>query len=143
MDAQQIIMNFSIPPSLEDIQILAGNVLENLPDELEAHCANLAVIVEDFPDEVLENELELENTFDLLAFFRSGSEISPGILKKSANDDDVLMIFRRPLLDMWCETGDDLNAVLHQVMVEELARNFDFSEDEIEDMAGRHHQGML
>lgn len=143
MDARKMIMNFSAPPSLEDLEILAGNAIEQLPDELMSHCSALAVIVEDFPDEALENELELDNSFDLLAFYRSGREISPGIEKKTANDDDVLMLFRRPLLDMWCETGEDLNAVLHQVIIEELGRNFDFSEDDIEDMTSRHHQGML
>ena len=143
MDARKIIMNFTVSPSLEDIEIMTGNALDHLPDELDQYCSDISVVVEDFPDEALESELEIEDSFDLLALYRSGREISPGIEKKTANDDDVLMIFRRPLLDMWCDSGEDLNAVLHQVIIEELARNFDFSEDEIEDMARRHHQGML
>lgn len=143
MDARKIIMNFTVAPSLEDIEILAGSILEHMPDELHGYVDGLAIVVEDFPDETLEAELEIDDPFDLVALYRNGKEISPGIQKKSANDDDVLILFRRPLLDMWCENGEDLSTLIHQVMIEELARNFDFSEDEIEDMAQRHHQGML
>jgi len=143
MDARKIIMNFTVSPSLEDIEVMAGNALDNMPDELHEYCSEVSIIVEDFADESLESELDLDDPFDLLALFRSGREISPGIEKKSANDDGVLILFRRPILDMWCESGDDINAVLHQVMIEELARNFDFSDDEIEEMSARHHQGML
>jgi len=143
MDARKIIMNFTVSPSLEDIEIMAGHALDNMPDELGEYCSEVSVVVEDFADELLENDLDLDDPFDLLALFRSGREISPGIEKKSANDDGVLMLFRRPILDMWCESGEDLNSVIHQVMIEELARNFDFSDEEIEEMSVRHHQGML
>jgi predicted Zn-dependent protease with MMP-like domain len=143
MDSRKIIMNYTVAPTLEDIEILAGGILDNLPDELNGFVDAIAILVEDFPDEALEAELDLENAFDLLALFRSGKEISPGIEKKFANDDDILMLFRRPLLDMWCESGDDLSVLLHHIIVEELARNHDFSEDEIEEMASRHHQGVL
>lgn len=140
---QQIIMNYSVAPSLEDLEIMTGNVLENIPDELLEFIENLSVVIEDFPDELTEAELDLDDSFDLLALYKSGNEISPGIVKKMANDDDVLMLYRRPILDMWCETGDELFTVLRQVVIEELGRNFDFSEHEIEDMTKRHHQGML
>lgn len=143
MDARKIIMNFTVSPSLEDIEILASNVVDHMPDELNGFIESVALVIEDFPDEALETELELEDPFDLVALFRSGKEISPGIEKKSANDDDVLMLFRRPILDLWCESGEDLSALLQQIIIEELARNFDFTEDEIEDMAQRHHGALL
>jgi len=97
----------------------------------------MAIRVEDFPDEVMQQDLELEDPYDLLAYYRSGSQMSPGVVRKTANDDDVLVIFRRPLLDAWCETGDDLSLLLRQVMIEEIAQNFEFSEEDIEEMAAR------
>ena len=128
---------------MEDIEIMVGNVMEQLPSELDTHCENLSIVVEEFVDEVTESELDVDDPFDLLALYKSGKEISPGIMKKLANDDDVLFIYRRPILDMWCETGDDLFSVLHSVIVEELGRSFEFSDDDIEEMTKRHHQGML
>jgi predicted Zn-dependent protease with MMP-like domain len=46
-------------------------------------------------------------------------------------------------LDMWCESGEDLAAVLRQVMIEEIGKGFDFSEDDIDEMNARHYQGAL
>ncbi len=143
MDGKQIIMNFTVAPGLDDMEAMAISVLDVLPEELVRYCEGLAIVLEEFPDEALEQELDLEDPFELLALFRSGQEVSPGVEKKSANDDDVLVLFRRPVLDLWCEGGEDLCAVLRQVMLEELGKKFDFSEDEIDEMAARHYQGML
>lgn len=82
MDARKIIMNFTVAPSLEDIEVMAGNALDNLPDELDSYCAEVSIVVEDFADEGLESELDLDDPFDLLALYRSSREISPGIEKK-------------------------------------------------------------
>jgi len=142
MDRQQIIMNFTVPPSAEDIEAIAKEALASLPNELARHCENLAVQVEDFPDETTEAEMELEDSYDLIALFRSGSQISPGVKSKVANDDDILILYRRPLLDMWCETGDDLNQLVRQVMIEEIGQNFEFTDAEIEEMSGMANQGM-
>jgi predicted Zn-dependent protease with MMP-like domain len=140
---QQIIMNYSVPPGAEEIEVIASAMLDSLPEELMEFCEGLAVKVEDFPDESTVEELDLEDPYDLLAQYKSGKEISPGVQKKTANDDDILLIYRRPLLDMWCESCDDLMGLLRQVMIEELGRNFDFSDEEIEEMGRRHYQGML
>lgn len=143
MDRQQIIMNFSVPPSLEDLEVIASEILCSLPEELMEFCDGLAVRVEDMADEAVEQEFDLDDPFDLMTLYRSGREISPGVEKKTANDDDVLIVYRRPLLDMWCEAGDDLTVLFRQVIIEELGRNFDFADDEIDEMAARHFQGLL
>lgn len=143
MEQHRIIMNFTVPPGTDDIETMAADVLASIPEELEAHCEKLAIKIEEFPDDATQEELELEDPYELIALYRSGKEISRGVQRKVANDDDVLFIFRRPLLDLWSDTQDDLTALLREVIIEELARNFDFSEDEISEMTARHYQGML
>lgn len=140
---QKIIMNFTVPPSTDDLEAIANDMLENLPDELMEFCDGLAVQIEDICDEALEDEFDLDDPFELLAVYRSGKQISPGVESKVANDDDVLILFRRPILDIWCETGEDLELVVREVMIEEIGKNFDFDDDEIEEMTKRHFQGML
>ncbi|PZQ43475.1 MAG: hypothetical protein DI551_12080 [Micavibrio aeruginosavorus] len=143
MDQQRIIMNFSAPPSLDDIETIAKQIALTLPEEILDCCESLAVEVEDFADDAVQAEMELDDPYDLLALYRSGKEISPGVERKVANDDDVLILYRRPILDLWCEMQEDLTMMIREVMIEELAQNFDFSEDEIEEMTARHHQGMF
>jgi predicted Zn-dependent protease with MMP-like domain len=141
--SQQIIMNFSVPPSDDDLLVIANEQLENLPDELLEFCDELNIQIEDLPDEATENDLELEDPFELLALYKAGKELAPGVERKAANDDDVLIIYRRPILDLWCESRDHLSQIVREAMIEEIGNQFDFSDDEIEEMTARHHQGML
>ena len=136
-------MSFSAPPSLDDIETIAAQLLESLPEEILECCETLGIAVEEFPDDATTAEMELDEPYELVALYRSGKEISPGVERKVANDDDVLILYRRPILDLWCDTQEDLRSLIREIMIEELATNFDFSEDEIEEMTRRHHQGML
>ncbi|MCC6597693.1 MAG: metallopeptidase family protein [Alphaproteobacteria bacterium] len=143
MGNKQIIMNFTFPPTQEDLLVMALSIIEALPEELCEACEGLAIEVEEFPDEAVEHELELGDSYDLLALYRSGREISPGVERKTANDDDLLILYRRPILDMWCENGEDINYLLRQVIFEELGKHFEFSEEEVFEMTERHYQGLF
>lgn len=143
MNQHRINMSFSAPPSADDLLEMGREILESLPEEILEHCESLALQCEEVADEATETELELDDPYELLALYRSGKEISRGVQRKVANDDDILILYRRPILDVWCELGDDLKEILREVMIEELAQNFEFSEDEISEMTRRHHQGMF
>lgn len=143
MDKQAIIMNFSAPPSIEDIEVITASMLEILPDELVDFAQDIVIQVEDFPDTAIEVELDLEDPYDLLALYRAASQISPGVERKNADGEDILMVFRRPVLDLWCETGEDLGDLIRSVMIEEIGQYHNFSESEIGEMITRHHQGLF
>jgi predicted Zn-dependent protease with MMP-like domain len=133
---QEIIMNFSTPPSQDDVAVFARQALENLPAELASKCEELILEVEEFADDATLQDLGIENPYELLALYHSAKEISPGVQKKIANGEDKIVIYRRPILDVWSETGEDLGQLIREVMIEELARGFEFSEDDIQDMMG-------
>lgn len=143
MNDHRIIMNFTVPPSADDIEVIANEILDTLPEELLEFCDALTIEIEDLPDETLEIELELDDPFELMALYKNGKQLSPGVESKVANDDDVLVLYRRAILDAWCESGEDITQIVRDVMIEELGNNFEFSDDEIEEMSRRHYQGML
>ena len=143
MDRKKIVMNFTCPPSAEDVEGIAQAAVDNLPEELLEFTENMTLRVEEIADEALEQEFDLEDPYELVALYRSGKEIAPGVERKVANDDDILILFRRPLLDLWGETEEDINLLVRQVIIEELGQNFDFSDREITEMTSRHHQGIL
>jgi len=135
---QQIIMNFSKPPSDDDLAVIANEQLQNLPDELNDHVEELLIQIEEVADDTILSDLDLDDAFDLLALYKPGAELAPGIEKKGAKDDNVLVIYRRPILDAWCETNDDLTSVIRDAMIEEIAGYFEFSDDDIQDMMANH-----
>ncbi|MGH1397870.1 MAG: metallopeptidase family protein [Alphaproteobacteria bacterium] len=143
MEQKRIIMNYTVPPSISDFEEMAGELVRDLPDELSDYTGDLVVQVEDFPDDATQSDHELDDAYELLGLYRGGNEVAPGVEKKISKDEDVLTLYRRPILDVWCENGEDLSAILREVMIEEIAKAHDFSGDEIDEMSARHYQGML
>lgn len=125
---KQIVLNFTSPPSNEDIQAIAESYLDGLPQELDDICDGLEIAVDHFPEEAIQQELELETDFDLLALYIDAP-------------DKTLMLYRRPILDVWCETEDDLGGLIRHLMITELAQGLDYSAEEIERLANQPYDG--
>lgn len=132
LSRHDIIMNFTTPPGADDIACIANSVLKSMPGELKDCCEELKLQIEEFPDAVIEDEMDIETPYDLLALYRSANEISPGIEKKTGSGEDTLILYRRPILDLWSETGDDLASLVREVVIEEIARASEFSDSEIQ-----------
>lgn len=141
--SQQIIMNFSVAPSADDLSVIAYQQLELLPDELLEFFEELIIQVEEIPDDATEADLELEDPYELLALYKGGKELTPGVEVKTAKAQDSLILYRRSILDLWCETGEDLTQIIRDAMIEEIGSNFDFSDEEIEELSKSHYQGLL
>jgi predicted Zn-dependent protease with MMP-like domain len=129
---------FTTPPSLDDLAAIAEQALTTIPQELRDHVGNVVLRVDDFPDEEIERDMELESPFDLLGLYRGVD-----LLHKSVSDPrpqvDMIFLYRRPLLDYWCETGEDLAAVVRNVLIHEIGHHFGLSDDDmdrLEDDAG-------
>jgi predicted Zn-dependent protease with MMP-like domain len=45
---------------------------------------------------------------------------------------DMIHLFRRPILDYWCETGEDLRDIVRHVLIHEIGHHFGFSDEEME-----------
>ena len=44
----------------------------------------------------------------------------------------MIFLYRRPLLDYWCETGEPLIDIVRHVLVHEIGHHFGFSDDDME-----------
>ena len=122
---------FTKPPSLDDLAALAEAALATIPEALRAHVGSVVLRVDDFPDEEVERDMELESPFDLLGLYRGVD-----MLHKSVSDPrpqvDMIFLYRRPLLDYWCETGEDLASVVRHVLIHEIGHHFGFSDEDMD-----------
>ena len=120
-----------LPPSLADLEALAARALAALPRQFKRHLGEVLIRVEEFPDRETERAMRLDSPFDILGLYRgvalphkSVSDPLPGI--------DVIFLYRRPILDYWCETGDDLADIVRHVMVHEIGHHFGFSDEDMD-----------
>jgi predicted Zn-dependent protease with MMP-like domain len=119
------------PPSLADIEALAHSALETIPDELKRHLGPVVIRIEDFPDEETEAEMALDSPFDILGLYRGVSLPHKSVSALHPNID-MVFLYRRPILDYWCETGESLPAIVRHVLIHEIGHHFGFSDEDME-----------
>ncbi len=119
------------PPSLADLEDLARAALATIPQRLAQHVEGVVIRVEDFPDEETEREMELESPFELLGLYR-GVALGLKSIDYTPDDIDMIFLYRRPILDYWCETGEDLIHVVRHVLIHEIGHHFGLSDDDMQ-----------
>ena len=120
-----------LPPSLAEIEALAESALVTIPPQLKRHLGRVAIRVEEFPDEETETAMELDSPFDILGLYRGVA-----LPHKSVSDPrpnlDMIFLYRRPILDYWCESGEDLVRLVRHVLIHEIGHHFGFSDEDME-----------
>lgn len=120
-----------LPPSLDDIAALGREALASIPQDLRRHVGNVPIMVEEFPDEQTEVEMDLESPFDLLGLYR-GVSLDRRSVADVLTGVDMIFLYRRPILDYWCETGEDLSDVVRHVLIHEIGHHFGLSDEDME-----------
>ncbi len=112
-------------PTLDDIEILARAAFESIPDALRRHVGNVVIRIDEFPDEETCRAMELETEFDLLGLYQ-GVSLDQAEGAGTRQDLDMIFLYRRPLLDYWCETGEELGHLVRHVLIHEIGHHFHF-----------------
>jgi predicted Zn-dependent protease with MMP-like domain len=118
-------------PTLADIERLATRALETIPETFKRHLGPLVIRVDEFPDEETEEAMELDSPFDILGLYR-GLALPHQSVTTPRTEIDMVFLYRRPILDYWCETGEDLAAVVRHVLIHEIGHHLGFSDEDME-----------
>ena len=119
------------PPSLDEIAAIARQAFDALPAGFRRLARDVVIQVAEFPDEDIEREMELESPFDLLGLYQ-GVPIGEQGGAGSRQDIDMIFLYRRPMLDYWCETGEELGHVIRHVLIHEIGHHFGLSDEDME-----------
>lgn len=122
---------FTVPPSLADIEDIAHRAYATIPEELLRFVTDVVIRIEDFPDEETGREMGLESPFDLLGLYR-GVSLDRQSVMDAPNDIDMIFLYRAPILDYWCETGEDLTHIVRHVLIHEIGHHFGLSDGDMQ-----------
>ena len=118
-------------PSLEDFENLAAAAWATIPVPLRAAAKDVVIRVEDFPDEDVCDEMDLDSAFELLGLYQGVSIDERSVMDGTPNID-MVFLYRRPMLDYWCESGEDLGHLVRHVLIHEIGHHFGFSDEDME-----------
>ena len=119
-------------PTLADIEALADVAFAQLPESFRSRCEGLVIRVDDFPDDETLDEMGAESEFDLLGLFRGRGLPDRGAVGDTGEMPNMIWLYRRPLLDFWCDREDTLATVVTHVLVLEIGHHFGLSDADME-----------
>ncbi len=123
-------------PDAAEIEGLARGAMDRLPDAFRTYLAGVLLIVEDFAEQAILDEMGIEDPFDLTGLY-SGRPI--GEAAQTGDMPATIHLYRRPLLDEWVETGVSLEALVAHVLIHEVGHHFGLSDADmhaLEEAAG-------
>lgn len=118
-------------PGIEVIEALAQAAVAALPPQFAAAASAVAIRVEDFPPDEFMEELDLNDPFELSGLYEGIPMTEKSVMDQPMRPDTV-WLFRRPILDEWCERGEvSLGDLVAHVTVHEFAHHFGWSDEDI------------
>ncbi len=118
------------PPCEADIEAIASAALAEIPATLLRKVRGIAILIAEFPDDETVEAMELESPFDLLGLYQGVSLDHQGVADVR-HDLDRIFLYRRPLLDCWCETGESLEDLVRNTLIHEIGHHFGLSDDDM------------
>jgi len=122
---------FDRPPSAEEIVALAEKALVAIPEPLRRHVRGIAILVEEFAEDAVLDEMGIEDPFDLLGLYQ-GVALDRQSVHAVRDDLDRIYLYRRPLLDAWVEGEDSLEDLIANTLLHEIGHHFGLSDDDMD-----------
>jgi predicted Zn-dependent protease with MMP-like domain len=118
-----------LAPSAAAIETMARTALARLPAQFRVHLGDVVLLVEEFADDEMLNELGIDDPFDLTGVYE-GIPLSERSIDHSGTMPDRVRLFRRPILDEWVARGDEtLEHLVAHVTIHEIGHHFGLSDE--------------
>jgi predicted Zn-dependent protease with MMP-like domain len=123
-------------PSLDDFARLAREAFDALPEPFRSLAGDVVIRVDDFADDLTLAMMEMEDPFELTGLYH-GVDIGQRDGLGPAPEASRIFLYRRPILDEWCERGDvGLSEIIAHVLIHEIGHHFGLDDDRIDEVEG-------
>jgi len=122
-------------PDIADFERMAREAFAQLPENFRAHCHDVVIQVQDFPDVEVMQTMRLQSPFDILGLYHGrGEPYEP--VNQITHYPDMIYLYRRPMLAYWHGVEDTLEEIVAHVLVHEIGHHFGLSDDDMHMIEG-------
>src|ERR1700759_1528634 len=118
-------------PSLDDFELLSRAAFAGLPQEFRAMAGVVVLLIQDFPDDDVMQEMGLETQFDILGLFQ-GPTLADHEAGHVHGGQTIIFLYRRPILDYWAEHKETLGNIVRHVLIHEIGHHFGLSDEDMD-----------
>lgn len=118
--------------SRDEFEGLVHTALRGLPRRFRRKLQNIAVVVEEWPDDETLEEMEIEPPDTLYGLYRGVSLERRGSWYGGVLPD-VITIYRGPILET-CETPEEIEALVQDVVAHEIGHYFGLDDERLEEL---------
>jgi predicted Zn-dependent protease with MMP-like domain len=115
-----------------DFESAVAQALDELPDDIRRRIANVAIVVEEWPDDETLETADVENPEDLLGFYY-GIPLTERTSAYGMVLPDKISLFRQPIL-LTCSTDEQVRAAIAHTLRHEIAHYFGIDDDRLEEL---------
>ena len=119
-------------PSLDDVERIARRAYDELPEAFRALTGEMLIRIADFPEDDALAALDLDSPLDLLGLFQGVGMAHGSAAPFTGQLPNAIWLYRRPILDYWCETEETLEEIITHVLIHEIGHHFGLSDDDME-----------
>jgi predicted Zn-dependent protease with MMP-like domain len=123
-------------PSLDDIAAIGRAILADLPAEIRELMGPVPVVVRDYADEDLLEELEIEDALELSGLYQA-IPIGERHSALAPTEPEMIFLFRMPIIMEWAERNCPLDEVVFDVLTHEIGHHLGMDEDAVRRMEER------
>ena len=118
---------FDHPPTAGEIEAIAREAMAGLPEPFASHLRGIVLAVDEYADDELLAELEIEHPLDLTGVYE-GVPIGERSVETSGTLPDRIRLFRRAILDDWIQDGEALEHLVRHILIHEVGHHFGLSD---------------
>ncbi|MCA8900500.1 MAG: metallopeptidase family protein [Hyphomonas sp.] len=119
-------------PTADDLLGLAEACLARLPAHMQAAASNVRLIVQDYADDALLDELGIGDPLELSGLY-SGVPVTDESVTSPSIETPLVFLFRMPILFEWAERGDvTVDELVAHVVIHEYGHHFGWSDEDMD-----------
>ena len=121
-----------LPMTRKEFERIVQQSLNELPRDLRRHIANVAIVVEELPDDETLDAAGVDNPYDLFGFYH-GIPLTERTHDYGLVLPDKISIYRQPILRA-ARTTDEIIELVRQTVRHEIAHYFGIDDERLEEL---------
>jgi predicted Zn-dependent protease with MMP-like domain len=109
---------------------MAFAAFSRIPEPFRDHLGSVIVRIEEFADSEALESVGLDDPWELSGLYH-GVPMGEQSVWSSGQLPPMITLYRQPLLAEWRETGVDLAALVHHVVIHEVGHHFGLSDEDM------------